>query len=61
MTPHVRTEGEGAIRDILKGPHIKRLLTDQDCPPLVEIEPLQFFRVFSNFRRGKYRVASLPS
>lgn len=38
--------------DVIDGPHIKRLLIDEASPPLVEIEPLQFFRVrWSEFKR----------
>jgi hypothetical protein len=39
----VRREG-GDIDRILHEPHIKRLLAGSDAP-LVEVEPLRFFRV----------------
>ena len=61
MTPTLSAEGRARMGDILKGPHIKRLLIDENSPPLVEIEPLQFHRVYNHYRGGRWCVSSLPA
>jgi hypothetical protein len=48
------------IAMILRGPHKKTLLAVSGCPPIVEIEPLQFLRVWWSKDRQRSTVSRRP-
>jgi hypothetical protein len=48
------------ISRILSGPHIKRMIDQAGSPALIEIEPLQFYRVRQSLVGERARISSRP-